>query len=532
MAKEGLLALFCASALFVASRPELGLAAGPEEGESSVASVLAVQTAMQRGRDFLVHNNPRAAVEVLERHLSRINGNATYLGLLRDAYRAYIKELRLANKEVLAQFYENHLRILEPGPAHEVPPRPLPPKSEAIVSGPGAGPTFRLYRQEDEDPFQHNGVAAQRELKAILTLADKEFGKGHFHEADQLYQQAQQADRQAIEPCKDRWAYCKMNRVVDQLNCQSKAYGELEKEVHSALDLKLSPPLAAYGRNLLTEIEKRRYRAPTPGVREESTAGVAVQDLGRTPEGWSIAETANFRIYHNLSKDWVDQVARVAEHTRTDMQRKWFGAVLEPWNPKCELYLHATAQEYSRATGVSGASPGHSTFHIESGRVLGRRVDLHCDDPGMLIAVLPHEATHVILAGNFGDHPVPRWADEGMAVLTEPRERIDRHLRNLPRHRQERQLFGIRQLVLMNDYPDPRYIGPFYAQSVSLVEFLSKEKGPEVFTHFLRDGLQEGYDAALHRHYGFQSFDELERRWVAYAFGEVSRPAGVVLDTP
>ena len=46
--------------------------------------------------------------------------------------------------------------------------------------------------------------------------------------------------------------------------------------------------------------------------------------------------------------------------------------------------------------------------------------------------MLPHEATHVVLAGQFGDQPVPRWADEGMAVLTEPRDKIDRHLRNLP----------------------------------------------------------------------------------------------------
>ena len=68
-------------------------------------------------------------------------------------------------------------------------------------------------------------------------------------------------------------------------------------------------------------------------------------------------------------------------------------------------------------------------------------MDLHCDDVNMLVAVLPHETTHTVVAGNFGDQPVPRWADEGMAVLTEPREKIERHLRNLPKYRDDRHCF-------------------------------------------------------------------------------------------
>jgi hypothetical protein len=228
----------------------------------------------------------------------------------------------------------------------------------------------------------------------------------------------------------------------------------------------------------------------------------------------------------------VNQVARAAERTRADMNRKWFGAACEPWTPKCEIYLHATGQDYSRVTGVPGGSPGHSSFHLDGGRVLGRRIDLHCDDPGMLPAVLPHETTHVVLAGKFGEQPVPRWADEGIAVLTEPREKIERHLRNLPKHRQENQLFPLRQLVNMNDYPDPRYIGSFYAQSVSLVDFLSREKGPEVFTQFVREGMHSGYDSALQKYYGLRSFDELEQRWRKYAFEDTSRPQGVVQANP
>src|SRR6202011_5991684 len=137
---------------------------------------------------------------------------------------------------------------------------------------------------------------------------------------------------------------------------------------------------------------------------------------------------------------------------------------------------------------------------------------LHCDEPkNMLGAVLPHEATHVVLAGQFGEQPIPRWADEGIAVLTEPREKIDRHLRNLARCRQETGLFSARQLMQMADYPEPRYITVFYAQSVSLVEFLAtRQQGPETLTKFLRAAQKDGYEAALKQHYGYKSFDDLQ----------------------
>ena len=155
---------------------------------------------------------------------------------------------------------------------------------------------------------------------------------------------------------------------------------------------------------------------------------------------------------------------------------------------------------------------------MENGRPVVRQVYLHCDDGNLLSAILPHETTHVVLAGEFGEQLLPRWADEGMAVLTEPREQIDRHLRNLPKHSQERQLFYLRDLLQLDNYPEPRRVGAFYSQSVSLVEFLSRQKSPQVFPRFVRDGLEGGYEEALRRHYGYQDFNELEQRWRASAF--------------
>lgn len=515
MAMDGLLVLVCAGAILAGPT---AAAAPADDRDTALAVTLAVQTAMQQGRECLLRNDPRAAVEALERQLPRINGNPAYLSLLRDAYRSYVKSLRLAGQEGQAQLYAQRLAILDPAAVEAARPAARAPAAREAVAAPAV---FR--GKQDDDPFRQ-GSPVQGKARDLVAEAEREFGRSHYRDADQLFDQAHQADPALIPSAgRERWAYCKMYQVVEQLNGPTPAYGDLEARVRAALALRVNPRMESYGQQLLAEIERRR----TGSGHSDGAADVRIQDRGRTADGWSVAETTNFRIFHNLGPDWIDRVARVAEETRARMQRKWFGEGGPAWDPKCEVFLYATADQYSRATGVSRASPGHSSFQFEGGRVLARRIDLHCDDPGVLIGVLPHEATHVVLAGRFGEQPVPRWADEGMAVLTEPADKIDRHVRNLPRHRQDNQLFPLRQLVNMADYPPPQYVGVFYAQSVSLVDFLSRERGATEFTRFVRDGMRDGYEASLRNHYGYRDFDELERRWQAFAFRPATPGVGV-----
>src|SRR5262249_41179252 len=98
MATEGLFALLCAGAL-VAAGPT-GNAAPPANGdrEAAVNDTLAVQTALQQAKELLGRSRFREAVYVLEKELPRINGSRTYLNTLQDAYRGYVKELRLAKQ--------------------------------------------------------------------------------------------------------------------------------------------------------------------------------------------------------------------------------------------------------------------------------------------------------------------------------------------------------------------------------------------------------------------------------------------------
>jgi hypothetical protein len=363
----------------------------------------------------------------------------------------------------------------------------------------------------DDDPFSDaNGVAAGR-AKELVGRAERAFDARQYEAAHRLFEEANGCSPEAVRDSRERWAYCKLHAVKEVLNRPGAEVpaDELEREVRLAL--KLAPKLAPVGDHLLARLRERA---------EAGAAGpVEVRHTPRQGGGWAVAETTNFRIFHRTTRETAARGARVAEATRVAMARKWFGEAPAGWSPRCDVYLHATAQDYARATGAQAWSPGHSTVSREGERVIARRLDLRCDDPNMLTGILPHETTHLVLAGRFGKHNVPRWADEGMAVLTEPRERVELHLNNLPLHRREGTLFGIGQLMRMGEYPEPRLVGPFYAQSVALVEFLAKRKGPATFTRFLRDGLDGGYEPALRKHYGINGFAELQRLWDAHAFG-------------
>jgi hypothetical protein len=242
-----------------------------------------------------------------------------------------------------------------------------------------------------------------------------------------------------------------------------------------------------------------------------------VRDRDGTTDGWRVAETCNFRILHNQPRERAERIARAAERARADVLGKWFGGGGADWEPRCDVYVYATGTEFSGATGVPAMVPGFSRSRCEAGRIVSRRIDLHGDAPYCLEAVLPHEVAHVVLASEFGDRRPPPWANEGVAVLTEPRPRVDLHLRNLPRYGQADQLFRPADLLQLDDYPERRLLGPFYAQSVSLVEFLASAKGPQTFTRFVRDGMRDGYGTALRTHYGW-GLEELDRRWRRYAF--------------
>ncbi len=535
----------------------------PGDDHNRKLNTLAVQQAMGAARQHLRDSHPKQAVELLEDQLARAGGQQAFLELLRDAYRDYIMKLSLDHEMALAQRYVQRLAILDPQaaraltiptaekpvkfevrPTPTAPPTPLPNFAASHEAKPpavtatttGAKPITARGKIEElgEDPFGLSNQRLPSSLDAgqlatqLLARANDEFTQRRYKEARYYYEQAFQADQHATDACRDSWAYCMLSDVVESLNrpgLGGKALPELKKDVHGAIAM--APKLASTADWLLREIDQRKPTEATAAPAAVGEVTVAMQHFGRNPQGWQVTDTPHFRIYHNQARDLVERVARIAERTHRDMSRKWFGSDGADWHAKCELVLHANAADYCRSNpNVPASSPGHASIEHDpvTRRVVGRRLDMRMDHAGTLETVLPHETTHCVIAGQFGPFQVPRWVDEGMAVLSEPAEKVDQHRRNLFKAARAGQMFSVKELMQLDNYPQPQRVSAFYAQSVMLVEFLTQQQGPVVFSAFVKDGMRTGWEATLQKHYHW-SLGELQQRWDAHILGAGQRLA-------
>jgi hypothetical protein len=265
-------------------------------------------------------------------------------------------------------------------------------------------------------------------------------------------------------------------------------------------------------------------------------------------ERWHVAESDNFRILNYGPRPLGRSTAEVCERLRAELSGQWLsgqwlsgqwlsgqrlsgqcpsGANQTAWRPKCEVVLHPTDQAYLDEVGRGGRQTVASALvDRQDGRVLRRRIDVRATRPDWQSAALGHELVHVVLADRFGDAALPRWLDEGMAILADSREKQRRHRHSLERAMAAGTHFRLAELVALGDYPPAERWGAFYGQSASVVEYLVAQRGHARFVEFVELALERGYDHALRKVYGLADLGELERRW----HGQVFAPASAARD--
>jgi hypothetical protein len=230
---------------------------------------------------------------------------------------------------------------------------------------------------------------------------------------------------------------------------------------------------------------------------------------------WFVLETANFQICCDQSETPALQLARHSESWRDRLYAAWLGETSpRQWKPKCQLVLHSSQPSYVAAVGRgSERTVGSSLVKVDKGHIVSRRIDLLGAGTDFLSAALPHELTHVVLRDRFTSTIVPRWADEGMAVLADPKSKQERHDRDLRRALDRGTTFRAAELLAIDNYPELHRFGAFYGESVSLTRFLIARKTPEQFIKFLQRAGELGCDAALRECYGMAGVGELDRQW-------------------
>ena len=242
------------------------------------------------------------------------------------------------------------------------------------------------------------------------------------------------------------------------------------------------------------------------------------QSLERSPHvfcrgGWLVAETSSFWVCCYDRDLPAAQIVLHCEKLHQRLSKKWLSeTVATAWSPKCMVVLHPNQESYLAAVGREAATtPGSSLVERLGDRVMKRRIDLRGDRPDYLTAALPHEMTHVTLADHFSPSSLPRWADEGMALLADTPAKKQLHLRDLDAAHTP--AFRMTELLPLLDYPTSERWGVFYGQSLSVVEYLVRRGGPHQFVQFLDLAKDKGYDRALHDCYGIHDMNDLDQLW-------------------
>ena len=254
--------------------------------------------------------------------------------------------------------------------------------------------------------------------------------------------------------------------------------------------------------------------AAEPLEKLDDTA-VKIEVSMKTEGVWTIFESPNFRCRCQLNEADGRRLALCCETWRNRLQHAWLvESVAKTWQPKCEVCLHPNREAYNLALGRPGdTSVGSTTMKFDQGRAVQRRIDVRIDACDWSNAALPHELTHVTLADRFGGHALPRWADEGIAMLSESPEKHRERLVNLREVLAKRPTYRLLDLVQTSRVPPAHLRDAFYGQSVGLVSILVRKSAPATFADFVADSERVGLDQALRTHYRVDGMSGLQLEW-------------------
>lgn len=211
----------------------------------------------------------------------------------------------------------------------------------------------------------------------------------------------------------------------------------------------------------------------------------------------------------------AEQVGQLAEQYRRDKSIEWRGQEMPPWPQPCPIRVKVT---------MSGAG-GATTFAFDGGRVLSQHMHIEGSLDRLLASVLPHEITHTVFADYFRC-PVPRWADEGGAVLSEDEVERNRHDQLVRQILNAGKAIPLRRLFALRDYPSD--VMALYAEGYSVAHFLVSASNRQQFLAFVAHGMQYGWDHAVQAHYRYRNVEELEQAWLSHLRATKRQPPALL----
>jgi len=189
------------------------------------------------------------------------------------------------------------------------------------------------------------------------------------------------------------------------------------------------------------------------------------------------------------------------------------------WDNRAKILLYTDQKTLTKEMGLPDWSKGAAGR--DSNRHRTRVIASFKQEEGFLEGILPHEISHLILDDylNKGS-AVHGWLGEGLAQLQEKGklEDADRIIRY---HVIQGQYIPFRAMIRhdIRGEDDPAKVVLFYAQSVSVIDFLIYKYGSNKFSLLCRN-LKNGksFEESLVNAYSsvFRSIDDFEAKWLKY----------------
>ncbi|MCD4779201.1 MAG: hypothetical protein K8S27_01440 [Candidatus Omnitrophica bacterium] len=192
------------------------------------------------------------------------------------------------------------------------------------------------------------------------------------------------------------------------------------------------------------------------------------------------------------------------------------------WDNRVKIYIYPDSTTFVKKTGQPEWSKGGAVAYHPN---LKSKVIISYDQQDDFIYnVLPHEIGHLTLKDFVREEPLPLWVEEGVAQFLE-RDKVKYVHAYMKKRIQENDFVAFKRL---NRYDirqemDPEKVQLYYAQSLSLIDFLIKNYGSLRFGRMcrrVRDGT--AFDQAFLQVYKpeITSFSALEKKWLRYVNGQ------------
>lgn len=231
---------------------------------------------------------------------------------------------------------------------------------------------------------------------------------------------------------------------------------------------------------------------------------------------WGKLKTPHFIIYYQ-DRELAGKIGNTFEYQWYSIQQKLGPKKNDRKWTTCEVYVFPSRREYMKNTGLPEWSDGVTKMAYQQGRLYEQKIYLYASAPLLLSNIIPHELTHAMYPWFLNyRHRLPKWLNEGIAMTSEAKFRSSNRQYTLKRAIKRGTLIPLSKLLKMKAYPSSEeQVHIFYAQSLSLVTFLIKQKGINGLLKLTQK--TSNIKSVLKDVYKMSSISALERKWLNYA---------------